>query len=463
MNALSHINNQASLPVMFSSMAKPLLQAKLTVNTPGDIYEQEADAMADRVMLMSSNETAKPVTGLIGKSLQRKCAHCAEEEKRRKPIMRKAEAGNAGMSVSSSFASSLNASKGGGAPLPPGTRGFMENAFSTDFSGVKIHSDSQASEMSKGINAKAFTHGNDIYFNDGEYNPNTQIGAHLLAHELTHTMQQSFQTTSPVRRDLSAPPREPADAIVGLNGEQVDMAIAYNQAHLRDPYSGVLLRDVMGGGIDQTSSAIDEEFVTALAEWQAEHHLTQDGMAGHTTIRSLFIELVAERQYKDAIVLIIDFYNLPMNSHLQDIIVSRNGPTACNVDGSPSDATVSGGICPPNVGRPINLIVCLTSIPTGVNGYDHFVRIIGHELVHLIYCSSGVAYNNVETEFDAYAWEACSNNGPHLANAARVNHANMALGFFVNIPAASQTPARISMRDRLNNLITDGGAGNCHN
>ena len=173
------------------SIAKPIVQAKLTVNTPGDIYEQEADAMADRVMRMSSNESVKPVTGLIGKSLQRKCAQCEEEEKKKKPVMRKMDAGNSGTSVSSSFASSLNASKGGGSPLPQGTRIFMENAFSTDFSSVKIHTGNVASEMSKGINANAFTFGKDIYFKSGGYSPNTYSGKNLLAHELTHVVQQT--------------------------------------------------------------------------------------------------------------------------------------------------------------------------------------------------------------------------------------------------------------------------------
>jgi Domain of unknown function (DUF4157) len=171
--------------------AKQLVQPKLTINTPGDQYEQEADAMADRVIHMSSNEMAKPVTGLIGRSLQRKCEHCEEEEKKKKPVMRKAETGSSGMSVSSSFDNSLNASKGGGSPLPKGTRSFMENAFSIDFSSVKIHNGSQASEMSKGINAKAFTTGNDIYFKSGEYSPNSEEGKKLLAHELTHVVQQS--------------------------------------------------------------------------------------------------------------------------------------------------------------------------------------------------------------------------------------------------------------------------------
>lgn len=190
---MQHKNFLVSKPLIRFSKAKPFIQPKLTVNMPGDIYEQEADAFANRVMRMSSNEAPIPVTGLIGTSLQRKCTHCEEEEKGRKPIMRKAEAGNSGMAVSFSFGSSLNATKGSGSPLPKETRSFMENAFSADFSSVKIHAGNQASEMSRGINAKAFTHGNDIYFGNGQYAPNTYAGKSLLAHELTHTLQQQGQ------------------------------------------------------------------------------------------------------------------------------------------------------------------------------------------------------------------------------------------------------------------------------
>ncbi|NCA84375.1 MAG: DUF4157 domain-containing protein [Clostridia bacterium] len=190
MNSLLHKTNPATDYLMTFRKSKVSVQPKLTVNEPGDKYEQEADAMADRVMRMSANERVKPVTGLIGASLQRKCTHCEEEEKKKKPLMRKAVNGNSGMQVSSSFASSLNASKGGGSPLPQGTKSFMENAFSTGFSSVRVHTDSQATEMSKGINAKAFTLSNDIYFRIGEYQPNSDTGKHLLAHELTHTVQQ---------------------------------------------------------------------------------------------------------------------------------------------------------------------------------------------------------------------------------------------------------------------------------
>lgn len=183
------------------------IQPKLQVNEPGDIYEQEADAMADRIMRMADSHqpqtASKPVTGIIGRSVQRKCAHCEEEE--RKKLMRKAESGSSGMSVSSSFVSSLHASKGGGSSLPQGTRSFMEHAFSTDFSKVKVHTDSQAAALSEGIHAKAFTYGSDIYFNSNQYSPGSDEGKKLLSHELTHVVQQGGNYNGLQRRVRESP------------------------------------------------------------------------------------------------------------------------------------------------------------------------------------------------------------------------------------------------------------------
>ena len=79
----------------------------------------------------------------------------------------------------------------GGQQMDKATKAEMESGFGADFSGVRIHTDSEAAEMSQGIGAQAFTHGNDIYFNKGKYNPNSKEGKHLLAHELTHTIQQN--------------------------------------------------------------------------------------------------------------------------------------------------------------------------------------------------------------------------------------------------------------------------------
>lgn len=175
------------------------IQPKLQVNEPGDVYEQEADAMAEKVM-RGDQQPAKPaaVTGLIGRSVQRKCAHCEEEEKKEQ-VMRKVN-GAGGSSISSSFASSLQTSKGGGFSLPPATKSYMENAFGADFSAVRIHTGQPAQDMNKSVSAKAFTHGSDIYFNTGEYRPTTHEGQKLLAHELTHTIQQNNNTTGSIQR-----------------------------------------------------------------------------------------------------------------------------------------------------------------------------------------------------------------------------------------------------------------------
>ncbi len=88
------------------------------------------------------------------------------------------------------FEQTLESSKGIGSPMPRETVGFMESRFNADFSGVRIHTSETSVQMNRDIHAQAFTHGNDIYFNNGKYSPNTSDGQFLLAHELTHTIQQ---------------------------------------------------------------------------------------------------------------------------------------------------------------------------------------------------------------------------------------------------------------------------------
>lgn len=114
-----------------------------------------------------------------------------EPEPERPPEIQKSSQTNTpGGAVSAQFHSSLNASKGGGTPLSGDTRSEMESHFGSDFSGVRVHTDGQAVQMNQDIGAKAFTHGNDIYFNRGQYDTGSSSGKHLLAHELTHTVQQ---------------------------------------------------------------------------------------------------------------------------------------------------------------------------------------------------------------------------------------------------------------------------------
>jgi Domain of unknown function (DUF4157) len=84
----------------------------------------------------------------------------------------------------------LAGSAGGGRALDPGVRGSMEAAFGADFQGVNIHTDANAAQLARQVQATAFTHGNNIYFSPGTFDPASARGQHLLAHELTHVVQQ---------------------------------------------------------------------------------------------------------------------------------------------------------------------------------------------------------------------------------------------------------------------------------
>ena len=171
---------------------------KLEIGASDDKYEAEAERMADQVLQMKPIDVDKPrpPTSSI---IQRKCANCEEEERIQKkslseqitPLIQRKASNTGGDSIASDAVSTkINQSKGGGRPLAKNTRGFMESGFGSDFSNIRVHTDSNAVNLNRELNAQAFTVGNDIYFNEGKYQPNSHSGKHLLAHELTHTIQQ---------------------------------------------------------------------------------------------------------------------------------------------------------------------------------------------------------------------------------------------------------------------------------
>jgi hypothetical protein len=157
-------------------IGKQVIQRKLSIGSPNDVYEQEADAMADRVVSMGDYQNAVQHSGSL---VQRKCAACEEESNlQMKPlsenisplIQKKISNSEAGI-ASSSLAQQINSTKGSGQVMDKSTKHFMESRFGADFSEVKIHTDSQAVQMSKDLNAQAFTVGSNIYFNEGKYDP----------------------------------------------------------------------------------------------------------------------------------------------------------------------------------------------------------------------------------------------------------------------------------------------------
>ena len=186
-----------------------LVQPKLTIGQPGDKYEQEADQAASQVV----NQINAPVPQQSGQSqsvqreavqeeddelsmkpeistIQREAVSEEEEELQTKPMLQLQPSGG-GMAAAPDLEASIQQAQGSGQPLTDSIRQPMEQAFGADFSNVKVHTDTQSDQLNQSIQARAFTTGQDVFFRQGEYNPGSRGGQELLAHELTHVVQQS--------------------------------------------------------------------------------------------------------------------------------------------------------------------------------------------------------------------------------------------------------------------------------
>ncbi len=241
------LQKESGAPAPKSTFFKPAIQAKLRVNKPDDHYEKEADLIADRVV--NAPEPKVEVAPMAPPEVQRQEEVKEEEEKEvvqtsaisiqrmtddeqeetptiqtkqnigiqrntvgletasteedetvqtysheRSPSMYHSDvlqrSGRGPPAGAVQFQSQLHNSASGGRAMAPSVGNFMSSRFGADFSGVRIHADTSAQQMSKQVNAHAFTYGNHIYFNSGKYDPGSKSGQTLLAHELTHTIQQ---------------------------------------------------------------------------------------------------------------------------------------------------------------------------------------------------------------------------------------------------------------------------------
>jgi hypothetical protein len=246
-------------------------QPKLAVGQPGDSYEQEADAVASKVVNKQSPVQRKEISSVQAmpekkeeekkvqkksdkkeeeKPVQKKDAPDKKEEEKKvqkksdkkeeeKPVQKKEEPEkkpaadevlkeekekpavmakeNPGglQRDTDGLSQQLKEQSGKGSTLSPEVRNEMSNAIGADFGGVNIHTGPKAAELSNELGAQAFTHGNDVYFNSGKYDTESSSGKHLLAHELTHVVQQGAapalsgskkSTSAPgVQREMSTP------------------------------------------------------------------------------------------------------------------------------------------------------------------------------------------------------------------------------------------------------------------
>ena len=225
-----------------------LIQTQLTVGPAHDRYEQEADRVAQQVMTMplpaqhspalqrapeeEEEVQMKPLAASITPVIQREAPPEEEEELQAKPLIQREAApeeeeiqtkpiiqrqaeedeeevqmkplvqrlGTGGFEVDDAFDQRLAASRGGGRPLPGEVREFMEPRFGADFSGVRVHSGAEAAQLNRSVSAQAFTLGQDIYLGEGKTDVISASGKALLAHELTHVVQQTGRVQPRIQR-----------------------------------------------------------------------------------------------------------------------------------------------------------------------------------------------------------------------------------------------------------------------
>ncbi|MEB3310409.1 MAG: DUF4157 domain-containing protein [Snowella sp.] len=168
------------------------IQAKLMVGPANDIYEQEADRVAAQVVQRIHTPVSNSLTQ--GESVQRQKDEEGLQMRPITPIQRKDM--SAGGEVSTDLESEINHARGGGQPLAPEMQLKMGEAMGADFSGVRVHRSEQADKLTRAVGARAFTTGQDLFFKRGEYQPGSRGGQELIAHELTHVVQQNMTQSS---------------------------------------------------------------------------------------------------------------------------------------------------------------------------------------------------------------------------------------------------------------------------
>jgi len=176
-------------------LRRPSVQTKLTIGAPHDKYEQEADRVADQVMRMRDPSPVEPTPS--EPKIQHVCEECEEEVRRQtieeeeeELLQPKRDSESGGSLLGPETQGRITAMRQGGAPLSANTRKFFEPRFRQDFSGVRVHTDAVAGDTARSVNALAYTVGQNIVFASGQYEPWTFSGQRLLAHELTHVIQQ---------------------------------------------------------------------------------------------------------------------------------------------------------------------------------------------------------------------------------------------------------------------------------
>ena len=202
-------------PPPISPSGEPL-QAKLTIGEPNDKYEQEADRVAhDVVQRIHENgggndihsPSGQPQTNPLFSNLMQPLQRAAMQEERdrlqKKSLADMQRFAEGAGTASAEVEQGINSARGGGQRLAPDLQTQMGQAMEADFSKVRVHTDARADMLNRSVGARAFTTGQDLFFKQGEYQPKSSEGQKLIAHELTHVVQQNGSEIQPQRENSS--------------------------------------------------------------------------------------------------------------------------------------------------------------------------------------------------------------------------------------------------------------------
>lgn len=303
--------------VLQSKPDSSVVPGNLSVSHPDDPDEKEADRVADEVMRIPESVTqhfpqddaqenslqAKSVTTTRAPLPQPITLQPITRAAVRKPALQTKAKHKTDSSLTSGINTRLHSLRGGGLPLSNSERGFFEPRFGLNLSDVRLHTNSQAAETARLLNARALTHGRDVVFGAGEYAGGTSSGRHLLAHELTHVVQQADTLQRPVIQREVMPATDQQrrefveDAISFLDSGAVfySMQTQTDQARLERTFDGITSTYTGNENLIITFLNNDAALLSGLqqAYQRALKSLLQNA-AGllHTTLKEMYFRFI---------------------------------------------------------------------------------------------------------------------------------------------------------------------------
>ena len=236
-----------------------------------------------------------------GELIQRLCTECElehQKEQEEPAAVVQRTAGTEQPQAGSDLQRRLTDTKGGGRSLPHETRSFFESALGADFSGVQVHTGAEAVAMNKELGAHAFTHGSDIYFNAGKYDPGSSSGKRLLAHELTHTVQQGGAVRTKKESDAAASVSLKTDS-PAIHGDWYNFNIPFTDYQFDPSLEGIktaagVVKDTAVAGVewivDEIKSLVSSGISWLQEKWES---LKEFVSSGWESLKSAFTEIVS--------------------------------------------------------------------------------------------------------------------------------------------------------------------------